>query len=77
MQIPAGLEHVLSIDPEIMHGELCFKGTRVPLNIWLDNATDGMGVDEFLKYYPSISRDQVDAVIQWEHNQIREASGIN
>lgn len=43
MTVPAGLEHVLRIDPEIMHGKLCFAGTRVPITIFLDNAADGMG----------------------------------
>ena len=52
MNIPPGLESVLSIDPEVMHGEICFAGTRVPLTVLLDNFSDGMGIDDFVKYYP-------------------------
>ena len=37
MIVPRGLEHVLKIDPQIMHGALCFAGTRVPLTVFLDN----------------------------------------
>jgi uncharacterized protein (DUF433 family) len=76
MTVPAGLEQVLKIDPEIMHGKLCFAGTRVPLTIYLDNLADGMGVDEFLENYPSVSRAQVTAVLEWENRAIRQAAGL-
>jgi uncharacterized protein (DUF433 family) len=76
MTVPKGLGTVLKIDPEIMHGKLCFAGTRVPLTIFLDNLTDGMGVDEFLINYPSIKRDQAQAVLEWEDTAIRRAAGL-
>jgi len=77
MRIPAGLESVLSLDPEVMHGELCFTGTRVPLGILLDNLQDGMSVEEFLIHYPSVSSNQIDAVLAWEHRQLRVAAGLD
>ena len=76
MTIPKGLESVLQIDPQIMHGKLCFSGTRVPLTIFLDNLKDGMGVDEFLINYPSIKKDQALAVLEWENSAIRQAAGL-
>lgn len=76
MTVPKGLERVLKIDPEIMHGDLCFAGTRVPLTIFLDNLKEGVGMDEFLRNYPSITRDQVEAVLDWESDAIRQAAGL-
>ena len=76
MTIPKGLEGVLKIDPEIMHGDLCFAGTRVPLTVFLDNLAEGVGIDGFLKNYPSISRSQAEAVLRWENDSIRQAAGI-
>ncbi len=76
MTIPRGLETVLKIDPEIMHGALCFAGTRVPLTVFLDNLAEGVGMDEFLKNYPSITRDQAHAVLDWENKAIRQAAGL-
>lgn len=76
MNVPPGLEAVLKIDPEIMHGELCFIGTRVPLTVLLDNLTEGMGLDEFVRQYPSVKREQVEAVMLWEHHKIKLASGF-
>jgi len=76
MTIPPGLENVLSIDPEIMHGSLCFSGTRIPLTVFLDNLAEGMGLDEFLTNYPTVSREQVLQVIHWEHEALRTAAGL-
>ncbi len=69
MRVPEGLESVLSIDPEIMHGELCFKGTRVPVEVFFGNQTEGMGAEEFVAAYPTVERHQVDAVIAWQQTQ--------
>lgn len=76
MNVPQGLEDVLSVNPDIMHGDICFVGTRVPLTVLLDNLSEGMGIDEFIKFYPSVMRSQVEAVLLWEHNKIREAAGL-
>ena len=69
--IPPGLEDVLSIDPEIMHGALCFKGRRLMLTVLLDNLKDGMSVDGY-----EANRDQVMAVVRWQTEETRRAAGI-
>jgi len=76
MTIPHGLEHVLSINPEIMHGDLCFKGTRIPLTIFLDNIAEGMSLEDFSRNYPTITQEQIIAVIQWSNAAIRQAAGL-
>lgn len=76
MTVPKGLEDVLKIDPEIMHGALCFAGTRVPLTVFLDNLKEGVGLAEFLANYPSVERQQAEAVLDWENRAIREAAGL-
>ncbi|MBS1718868.1 MAG: DUF433 domain-containing protein [Armatimonadetes bacterium] len=76
MTIPRGLEHVLNIDPEIMHGTLCFTGTRVPLTVLLDSLAEGIGLKEFLASYPSVTKEQAEAVLSWENNAIRQAAGL-
>ncbi|MBS1727948.1 MAG: DUF433 domain-containing protein [Armatimonadetes bacterium] len=76
MVIPVGLEKVLSMDPDVMHGELCFAGTRVPLTVLLDNLDEGMGVDDFVQEYPSVSRDQALTVVGWQQDRTRVEAGI-
>lgn len=74
--VPRGLEGVLRIDPEIMHGALCFAGTRIPLTVFLDNLKEGMSVDEFLSDYTSVTREQAQAVLAWEDKTLRQAAGL-
>jgi uncharacterized protein (DUF433 family) len=69
MVVPVGLEKVLRIDPEIMHGDLCFIGTRVPLTVLLDNLDEGMSVDEFVEEYPSVSMAQALEVVAQLRNK--------
>ncbi len=76
MTVPKGLEGILKIDPQIMHGALCFAGTRIPLTIFLDNMADGMSIKDFRRNYPTITREQIQAVIEWENAAIREAAGL-
>lgn len=77
MRVPEGLESVLSIDPEIMHGELCFKGTRVPVDVFLGNQIEGMGADEFVQTYVTVKREQVDAVIAWQQSQFASVAELD
>jgi len=76
MIIPHGLESVLSINPNVMHGDLCFKGTRVPLTVLLDNLIEGMSIEEFAEEYPSVTREQAMAVIEWQQTETRQAAGL-
>ena len=61
--IPPGLEHVMSVDPEILGGEPCFIGTRVPLETVVDNLAAGDSVQEILENYPSLTQDHIHAVL--------------
>jgi uncharacterized protein (DUF433 family) len=47
---------VVVIDPEIMSGEPCFAGTRVPVRALLDYIEGGDTIDEFLEQYPTVTR---------------------
>src|SRR5205085_2506330 len=55
----SALASVISIDKEILHGTLCFTGTRVPVQTLIDFLETGESVDDFLAVYPSIAREQV------------------
>ena len=76
MTVPKGLETVLKIDPNIMHGAVCFAGTRIPVTVFLDNLAEGMGMEEFLTEYPTINKEQAEAVLRWENNALRQAAGL-
>lgn len=48
-------------------GAWLFVGTRVPVKALFENLEGGATVDEFLEWFPGVSRAQVDAVL--EHAQ--------
>ena len=48
-------------DPEIYHGELTFKGTRVPVDVVLTYVIKGMPLYDVPKNWPDVS---VDAVVE-------------
>lgn len=55
---------ILSSDPEVMHGALVFKGTRVPVQTLVDHLTAGDSLDVFLDDFPSVSREQAIAFLE-------------
>jgi uncharacterized protein (DUF433 family) len=53
----------ISVDRGCMHGEPCFKGTRVPIQILFDHLRCGDDIAAFLEGFPDVSREQAVAVI--------------
>jgi len=54
----------IRIDPSILSGTPCFAGTRVPIQNLFDYLEDDYSVEEFLEGFPSVTRDQVVAVLE-------------
>jgi uncharacterized protein (DUF433 family) len=50
-------EPVITIDPEIMSGTPCFRGTRVPFKNLIDYLEGGQPLDYFLQQFPSVTRE--------------------
>jgi uncharacterized protein (DUF433 family) len=75
-RIPPGLEHIMNIDPEILGGEPCFNGTRVPLESVVDNLGAGYSIEEILSDFPSLTEEHIRAVQQWELTLARKAAGL-
>jgi uncharacterized protein (DUF433 family) len=55
---------LVSRDPEIMSGALCFTGTRVPVQNLFDYLEGGSSLEDFLEDFPSISRINAVAVLE-------------
>lgn len=54
---------LIVVDPEVVGGAPCFRGTRVPVSVLFDNLADGLTVDEILAGWPTLNRDDVIAVL--------------
>jgi uncharacterized protein (DUF433 family) len=58
-------EHnLVEIDPEKLGGTPVFRGTRVPIQNLFDSLETGESVEQFLEQYPTVSREQVLAVLE-------------
>lgn len=62
----------ISVDPLVCHGKACIKGTRIMVSIILDNLAAGVGVDEILKSYPSLSAEDIHATLDYAAELARE-----
>jgi uncharacterized protein (DUF433 family) len=76
MTIPTELQTVLSSDPNIMGGDICFKGTRIPVVMLLDNVVAGTSWDDFYDAYPDLTPEIVQPVLEWESKQAKKAMGL-
>jgi uncharacterized protein (DUF433 family) len=54
---------VVHSDPEILGGTPVFVGTRVPVQSLFDYLEGGDTLDEFLRQFPSVNRDQAVATL--------------
>ena len=50
--------------PGKVGGEWLFKATRVPVKALFENLEDGARIDDFLEWFPGVSREQVELVLQ-------------
>ncbi|MHC4442789.1 MAG: DUF433 domain-containing protein [Planctomycetota bacterium] len=52
----------ISADPDICHGKVCIKGTRVMVSVVLDNLAAGESADDIAKAY-QITPEDIQAVL--------------
>ncbi len=50
--------------PGKVSGVWLFKGTRVPVKALFENLEGGARVDDFLEWFPGVTRQQVEAVLE-------------
>lgn len=49
--------------PAKLGGTWCFRGTRLPVAALFEHLDQGSTIDEFLEWFPSVSRAQVHDVL--------------
>lgn len=53
------MEKIINISGNILGGTPVFQGTRVPIKNLLDYIEGGETIDDFLKGFPSVTKEQV------------------
>ena len=51
-------------NPDRVSGAWVFRGTRVPVTALFENLESGARLDEFLEWFPGVTREQVEGVLE-------------
>lgn len=62
----------ISADPQIMHGAVCLRDTRIPVSVILDNLAAGETVATILAEYPALKAEHVSAALAYAADLSRE-----
>ena len=54
-------------------GAWVFRGTRVPVQALFENLDSGATIDEFLEWFPGVSREQIDDVLMFASQSLATA----
>jgi uncharacterized protein (DUF433 family) len=64
------LDRIVNRDPEILGGTPVFLGTRVPIRSLFDYIEAGDTLDEFLRQFPSVRREQAIGLLDLAHDAV-------
>lgn len=53
----------ISIDPRICHGQVCIKGTRIPVHQIVRMLANGDAIADPLQEYPSVKQEDILACL--------------
>ena len=64
-------QHIV-VDPNVLTGKPIIKGTRISVELVLDNFASGWDYRHVLEAYPHLTRDQVQAALSFAAEVITE-----
>lgn len=62
----------ISIDPKVCFGKPCIRGTRLWVSLILDQLASGLSIEEILKEYPQLTREDILACMAYGAEMSRE-----
>ena len=65
-------QNLIEINPRKMSGTPVFRGTRVPIQNLFDCLEEGETIDQFLDQFPTVSREQVNGVLELSKERLLE-----
>jgi uncharacterized protein (DUF433 family) len=55
----------ITVDPSICHGQACVKGARIPVHQIVHMLANGDSMEELLREYPSLTREDILACLDY------------
>ena len=71
------MNHLITIHPEIQSGTPVFYNTRVPIKNLFDYLKGGHTIDEFVEDFPSVTREQARALLDFVQATVSFNSNFN
>ena len=62
----------ITVDPAVLHGKACIRGTRIPVSVVLANLADGLSAEDIIKSYPSLSPESIQAALSYAADLAQE-----
>lgn len=62
----------ISVDPEVCHGRVCVKGTRIMVSVILDNLAAGEPAEVILRSYPTLTTEDIQAALGYAAELARD-----
>ena len=59
--------------PDTLSGAWVFRNTRVPVAALFENLRDGATIEQFVEWFPGVTRAQVEAVLDYEAQSLHAA----
>ena len=55
----------ITFDPNIMGGQACIRGMRIPVSVIVGQIAHGASFDEILEGYPDLERDDIQHAVEF------------
>jgi uncharacterized protein (DUF433 family) len=55
----------ITFDPHIMGGRACIRGMRIPVSVVVSQVAYGATVDEVLREYPALEREDLEQALAY------------
>ena len=65
------LQAYIEIDPKKMMGKPVIKGTRITVELIVEQLAGGRTIEDLLNSYPSLNRESILAALQFAANNLR------
>jgi len=60
----------IAIDPEVMAGKPCIRGTRIPVELILEKLAAGLRYEDILSEHPRLTREDILAALAFAHDYL-------
>ncbi len=67
----------LVIDPEVCHGQMTFRGTRIPVDTVLSYLARGYSIEQLVQSWPELTVDAVKEAVILAANSLQDRYLIN